>query len=114
MKKLLLFAIAGAAVAGAFGTLGASAHPIAAKTVTIAMHDPGCHWFQVGSSYRKTLTVKGPVSLLNVDEATLKVAGPSGTKLDRVGKKLVLTHATYRITMVGQAPDDNHLKLVVR
>jgi hypothetical protein len=112
--KVLLCATGTAvAVAGVFGTMGVSARPAAAKTVTIAMHDPGCHWFQVGSSFRKSLVVNGPVSLLNVDEAALKVAGPSGMKLDPVGKRLSLTHGTYRITMVGQAPDDNHLKLVV-
>jgi hypothetical protein len=116
MKKLLLFAITGAAVAiaGAFGTLGAHAQPTAAKTVTVAMRDPGCHWFKVGTSYRTKLTVHGPVSLLNYDEAALKVAGPSGTKIDKLGQKLLLTRGTYRITMVGQAPDDNHLKLFVR
>jgi hypothetical protein len=31
-----------------------------------------------------------------------------------VGKTLLLGKGTYAITMVGQAPDDNHLKLVVR
>jgi len=36
-----------------------------------------------------------------------------GTKLDGVGKELVLARGVYHITMVGQAPDDNHLKLVV-
>ena len=116
MNRLLLVGVAGAAVAlaGAFGTLGASASPAATKTVVVAMHDPGCHWFQVGTSFRKTLTVRGPVSLLNVDEATLKVAGPSGMKLDKVGARMTLAHGVYRITMVGQAPDDNHLKLTVR
>ena len=115
MKSSVLFGATAAAVAaaGAFGATRAPARPTAVKTVTIAMHDPGCHWFQVGTSFRKNLTAKRPVSLLNVDEAALKVAGPSGTKLDPVGKRLHLTHGTYRITMVGQAPDDNHLKLVV-
>ena len=57
----------------------------AAKTVTVVMHDPGCHWFAVGKAFKTSLSVKGPVSLRNVDEATLKVVGPHGTKLDRVG-----------------------------
>jgi hypothetical protein len=51
---------------------------------------------------------------LNVDEATLKIAGASGVKLDAVGKKVALVHGTYRITMVGQAPDDNTLTLNVK
>ena len=116
MKRLLLFGIAGAAVAlaGAFGTLGASASPTAPKTVVVAMHDPGCHWFQVGTSFRKFLTVRGPVSLLNADEAALRVVGPSGTKLDKMGSGLTLTRGVYRITLVGQAPDDTRLRLVVR
>jgi hypothetical protein len=113
MRKVLLIVIAGTtvAVAGVFGSLGANAAP---KTVTVAMHDPGCHWFQVGTSFRKTLAVSGPVSLLNYDEAALKVAGPHGTKVDKMGGHLTLTAGTYHITMVGQASDDNHLKLVVR
>lgn len=46
-------------------------------------------------------------------KAPLMIAG--GTKLDPVGKKLTL-HAkgTYRITMVRQAPDDNHLVLRIK
>jgi hypothetical protein len=58
--------------------------------------------------------VSGPIQLFNVDEATLKIAGPSGTKLDAVGKKLALARGVYHITMVGQAPDDNHLLLTVK
>lgn len=117
MKQMLVIGATGVAVAvaGAFGTMGASAHPSAhaEKTVTVVMRDPGCHWFQVGTSFRTSLVVKGPVSLVNYDIAALKVAGESGTKLDKQGVKLTLTAGTYRITMVGQAPDDNHLRLVV-
>src|SRR5581483_11679596 len=61
MHKLLLIGIAGTAVdlAGAFGSLGASAQAAKApKTVVVAMRDPGCHWFQVGTSFRKTLSVQ--------------------------------------------------------
>jgi hypothetical protein len=57
--------------------------------------------------------VKGPVNLVNMDMAALNVAGASGTKVDHVGSGLRLTHGTYAITMVGQASDDNHLKLSV-
>ena len=84
------------------------------RTVTVAMHDPGCHWFQIGpNSFGKAETVRGPVVLSNNDEAALLVAGSAGTKTDPVGGKVTLAPGTYRITMVGQAPDDNHLKLVV-
>jgi uncharacterized protein (DUF2345 family) len=86
----------------------------AAKTVTVAMRDPGCHWFLVGHKYLKTLTVTGPIHLANFDEAALKVAGPAGVALDKVGKKITLSPGAYHITMVGQAPDDNHLTLIVK
>jgi hypothetical protein len=88
-------------------------HASAPTTVTVAMHDPGCHWFSTGGKFAKTLSVKGPVELANFDEATLKVKGSSGVRLDRVGKKIALSRGSYRITMVGQASDDNTLKLVV-
>ncbi|HEY8407935.1 MAG TPA: hypothetical protein VIK66_08160, partial [Gaiellaceae bacterium] len=81
--------------------------------VTVAMHDPGCHWFLVGGAYKQHLAVSGPVSLLNFDEAPLRIAGPSGVTFEPVGKKLTLTRGVYRITMVKQASDDNHLVLTV-
>jgi hypothetical protein len=111
MKRIAL-SLGTAACAVVFGVGAASS--AGPKVVTVAMHDPGCHWFAVHGKFLKTLSVSGPVSLYNVDEATLKVAGPHGTKLDRVGQKLALARGTYHITMVGQAPDDNHLTLVVR
>ncbi|HEX6459575.1 MAG TPA: hypothetical protein VF032_11710 [Thermoleophilaceae bacterium] len=92
----------------------ARATPPTPRTVTVAMHDPGCHWFLVGhNSFGKAATVQGPVVLANNDEAALNVAGPSGTKTDPIGGKISLAAGRYHITMVGQAPDDNHLKLVV-
>jgi hypothetical protein len=43
------------------------------------------------------------------------IKGPGGTKLERVGAKLTLrARGTYRITMVRQASDDNHLTLTVK
>jgi hypothetical protein len=96
------------------GPAGAAPTHSSVKTVTVAMHDPGCHWFSVGGKYLKTLTVKGPIALANYDEAALKVAGPTGVQREPVGKKLTLKAGTYKITMVGQAPDDNTLKLVVK
>jgi hypothetical protein len=83
------------------------------QSVRVVMHDPGCHWFQTADGLKRSLTIKGPVRLTNMDEATLRVAGGSGAKLDKVGSVLRLQRGTYHITMVGQAPDDNHLKLVV-
>jgi hypothetical protein len=54
------------------------------------------------------------VTLLNLDEAALIIKGPGGTKTERVGAKLTLrAKGIYRITMVRQAPDDNHLTLKV-
>jgi hypothetical protein len=84
------------------------------KTVTVVMHDPGCHWFAVNGKFLKTLTVSGPVKLANFDERALLVAGRSGVTRAPVGKQITLASGIYHITMVKQAPDDNHLKLVVR
>ena len=84
-----------------------------ARTVKIVMHDPGCHFFQTTAGLKRTLHVSGTVNLVNMDEAALRVAGPSGMKVQKVGAKLHLCPGTYRITMVGQAADDNHLRLVV-
>ena len=107
MKALLATAVLAAL------TLVSSASAQSPATVRVVMHDPHCHWFAVGSSYKTNLSVKGPVRLANYDEATLLVAGPKGVQKDAVGKQLTLVRGTYRITMVGQAKDDNHLKLVV-
>jgi len=101
-------------IVGAAAMFSMSAVAAGPKTVTVVMRDPGCHWFSVNGKFQKSLSVAGPVSLFNVDEAALKIVGPHGAKLDPVGKKLALAHGTYHITMVGQAPDDNHLLLVVR
>ncbi len=83
------------------------------QTVTVAMHDPGCHWFQVGQTYQKSMSVTGPVSLANSDEAALRIAGPGGVQVDNVGQQVSLMPGSYRITMVGQAADDNTLHLSV-
>jgi hypothetical protein len=107
MQKLMVIGIAALALAA----------PAAAgkAPLVVAMHDPGCHWFQVGGKYVKSVTRTGPVTLLNQDEAALKIKGPSGTKVDPVGRKLTLrAKGIYRITMVRQAPDDNHLVLRIK
>jgi hypothetical protein len=110
MKKIAaLLALALCAIAVGAGTAAAGT-----RTVNVTMRDPGCHWFLVGGKYLKTLSVTGPVFLLNTDMAALRLAGASGVEHDAVGKKLLLARGTYHITMVGQAPDDNHLLLVVR
>jgi hypothetical protein len=91
-----------------------------ASKLVVAMHDPGCHWFYAGGgpnhrTYTKTITRKGPVRLVNLDENTLIIKGPGGTKHDKVGATLTLkAKGLYRITMVKQASDDNHLKLTIK
>ena len=110
MKKL----IAVLAVALAAVVFAVSASAGSTRMVTVVMKDPGCHWFAVGGKYLTKMSVKGPVSLFNTDEAALKIVGGKTSKLDRVGGKLALAPGTYHITMVGQARDDNHLTLVVK
>ncbi len=115
MRKTLLplFLILALAVGG--GQALAAHHSASTPTtVTIAMHDPGCHAFLVGGKYLKKLSVNGPASVRNVDENTLIIAGSHGAKTVKVGKTIVLARGVYHITMVKQAPDDNHLLLTVR
>jgi hypothetical protein len=112
MRKLILIPIAALVLAA----------PAAAgkAPLIIAMRDPGCHWFYVGGGpshrhYVKTVTRTGPVTLLNLDEAALIIKGPGGTRHEKVGAKLTLrAKGVYHITMVKQAPDDNHLTLTVK
>jgi hypothetical protein len=111
MKKLILTLAAVAALGAGAQALAAPSH--SATKVTVVMRDPGCHWFAVGKTFKTTLAVKGPVSLVNYDEAALRIVGPTGVKRDPVGKSITLGRGVYKITMVGQAPDDNHLKLTV-
>jgi hypothetical protein len=119
MRKFIPISIA--VLAFAASAMAASAAPAAASKapLIIAMHDPGCHWFYASGNpsnrhYAKSVTRVGPVTLLNLDEAALIVKGPGGTKIEKVGAKLTLkAKGTYRITMVKQAPDDNHLVLKI-
>ena len=114
MKTFTLILAARALLAfGPTQTFARTTHAQATKVVTVAMHDPGCHWFSTAGTFRKTLTVKGPVALLNLDESALRIVGPAGVKRDAVGKKLLLGRGVYKITMVGQAPDDNTLRLSI-
>jgi hypothetical protein len=118
MRKLILIGTAGLMLA-ASAAAGVNA-PSGSSQLIVAMRDPGCHWFYVGGGpnnrhYLKSVTRKGPVALLNLDEAALKVKGPGGTKSDRVGAKLTLrAKGVYKITMVKQMPDDNTLKLTIK
>jgi len=97
----------------------AAAAPTSTQLI-VAMRDPGCHWFYTGGDlaarkYTTTAVRHGSVTLVNRDEAALKIKGPGGTKIEKVGAKLTLNaKGLYKITMVGQAPDDNHLKLTIK
>jgi hypothetical protein len=114
--SLISLGVAAAICAGVFGSGRALAsHQTATKTVKIVMHDPGCHWFMVHGKYTTKDTVKANrVRLVNLDEDTLKVASRQGVRRVAVGKSIVVRHGHYVITMVGQASDDNYLRLTVR
>ena len=114
MKTLALAVAASALIALAGGQAFAKpVHVQKTAKLTIVMHDPGCHWFSIGGKLKTTASVAGPVKVANYDEAALKVAGAGAVKTIRVGKQLLLGKGHYVITMVGQASDDNHLKLTV-
>ena len=111
---LALLSIAAAAVTTGQALATTATHAKSPSTLKVVMRDPGCHWFAVGSKFTTKAAVAGPIRLANLDEAALKVAGNGATKRVPVGKQLLLTHGRYAITMVGQAADDNHLKLIVK
>jgi hypothetical protein len=118
MKISISLAILATIGAGAFSVQQALATttrlPAAPKTLKIVMRDPGCHWFKVHGKFTKTATIKaGSVRLVDHDEATLKVASRHGLRHIPVGKSTVVSRGSYVIMMVGQAPDDNYLKLTV-
>jgi len=119
MRKCILISMALLAFA-ASALMASAASAVANKgPLIIAMKDPGCHWFYVGGGpnhrqYTKSVTRVGPVTLLNLDEAAMVIKGPGGTKIEKVGAKLTLkTKGVYHLTMVKQAPDDNHLVLKI-
>lgn len=114
MKALAVTALAALALVGGPAALAATHHHAATKTLKVVMHDPGCHWFLVHGKDVKTASISRPVRLLDLDEAALKVASHSGTKVIPVGKSVVLDRGHYVVMMVGQAVDDNYLKLTVR
>lgn len=114
--SLTSLAVAATICAGTFGAGQALAttHQTAPKTLKVVMHDPGCHWFQLGHKLTTKATFTGRVKLVNFDEAALKVASRHGMQRIAMGKSLVVGHGRYVIMMVGQATDDNYLKLTVR
>jgi hypothetical protein len=118
MRKVILIGIGALALAAAAPL--ASGGTTSASKLVVAMRDPGCHWFYVGGGpnhrqFVKSVTRTGPVSLTNLDEAALVIKGPKGTVKEKVGARLTLrAKGLYRITMVKQAADDNHLRLTIK
>jgi hypothetical protein len=115
--SLISLAVAATISAGAFGTgraLATTSHHAATKTLRVVMHDPGCHWFKVGGKLTTKATVHGRVRLVDLDEAALKITSSHRMRHIAVGKSLVVGRGNYMIMMVGQAPDDNYLRLTVR
>ena len=115
MKILAAISIVAALTLGAGQALAAGSHHSATpKTLKVVMHDPGCHWFLVNGKDAKTASAAGPIRLQNLDEAALKVASKMKMRHVQVGSSIVLGRGHYVVMMVGQAPDDNYLKLTVR
>lgn len=120
MSKRLPICILAVVAAAAFAVNAASAspsavHAIKARSVTIAMRDPGCHWFTDGGKYYSSVSVTRGTTFRNLDEAAVVFKGKGFTKQVPVGKAFTVSKAgTYHITMVKQASDDNHLLLIVK
>ena len=119
MRKYILISIAVLGFAASLVAVSAAPAGTSKAPLIIAMKDPGCHWFYVGGGpnnrkYAKSVTRVGPVTLLNLDEAAMIIKGPGGTKIQKVGAQLTLkAKGIYHLTMVKQAPDDNHLVLKI-
>ncbi|HUZ15976.1 MAG TPA: hypothetical protein VMU72_07325 [Gaiellaceae bacterium] len=115
MKKILVISAIAAIAFSTSQALAAAPHHAAVKhTLVVAMHDPGCHWFSIHGKLTTHATVSGPVRVVDRDEATMKVASRHGMQRIPVGTGLVLRRGHYVLMMVGQAVDDNYLKLTVR
>ena len=109
MRKVILIGIGALALAAP-----AAAGP---SKLVVSMHDPGCHWFKVRrrEKFVTSVTQHGAVRLVNQDEAAIVIKGPGGKRVEKVGASLTLkAKGLYRITMVKQAPDDNHLRLTIK
>ena len=104
-----------AGVAAASSAAPASAGAVKVRTVTIPMHEPGCHAFFVGGKYLTRLVVHGKTAFRNLDEAALVFTGSHFRRRVAVGKTLVIAkRGVYKIKMVGQEPEDNTLTLIYR
>jgi hypothetical protein len=114
MKLFTICALAALALAGGQAALAGNTHHATPHTLSVVMHDPGCHWFSVHGKFTTHASVAGPVRLKNLDETTLKIASQSKARYVKVGRSLLLPHGHYVVMMVGQAVDDNYLKLTVR
>ena len=113
MKILALSVFAALAFGGGQALAARSQHHAAPRTLKVVMHDPGCHWFLIHGKYARTATVAGPIRLEDLDEGALKVASRAGLRIVQVGKSIVLQRGDYVVMMVGQAIDDNYLKLTI-
>jgi hypothetical protein len=110
--SILIAALAGTTLASGIA-MASSAKTL--RVVPIVMADPGCHWFKVNGKNTAKLTVTGATAFRNLDEAALVFKGKNFTRHLAVGKTLaIMKRGVYRITMVGQHPDDNTLVLVVK
>jgi hypothetical protein len=115
MKTFAAISVIAALALGAGQASAATSHRnTTPKTLKVVMADPGCHWFRVNGHNVKTASMTGPIRLQNLDEATLKVASKTKMRYDHVGTSILLARGHYVVMMVGQAPDDNYLKLTVR
>jgi hypothetical protein len=120
ITQLLATAAAAAMLAVAWGVATASSSSAATsatktRVVTIAMADPGCHWFRVAGKNKARLTVDGKTTFRNLDEAALVFRGTNFRQRVGVDKTITIAkQGTYRIKMVQQHPDDNVLVLVVK
>ena len=118
MKRIatILTVLAAAAALTASAVAAPAAKKVKVNNVTIAMHDPGCHWFAVGKSLKTSTTVNGVALVRNLDEAPMIFKGPGGFNFQLgVGKTVrIAKPGVYHITMLKQAPDDNHLVLRVK
>jgi len=113
MKILTALLVAALVFGGGQALAARSSHqPI--RTLKVVMHDPGCHWFLVHGKFAVTSSVAGPIRLQDFDEAALKVVSRTTARRVSIGKAIVLTRGDYVVMMVGQAVDDNYLKLTVR
>jgi hypothetical protein len=115
MKILAALSMVLALALGAGQALAAGTHHSSTpRTLKVVMHDPGCHWFLVHGNVTKTASVIGPIRLQNLDENTLKVASRTKMRFVPIRGSIVITRGSYVVMMVGQAVDDNYLKLTVR